>query len=282
MRRISMKLVHDHAVAAFAALMALPGCGGGSTQLEIVTASGSPLQAVAGDGVKLKVVQSTSGGSTEDLPAGATVTWTSPATITALPFDSTAPSPLPLPGAEPTAVWIDNAGRPDDAAALADVLFILDASKQEHPSITVTATVSGVTPGGPVSATIAVSPTPAGDAGRGATVYGATGADCAQCHGATGHGSPATPPSSMTYMLGGASYGYPAPGINAEPGNLASDPAWSAELLAFSARADVDNGGLTLRSPMPAWIVTPDPATGELLSTQDFADMYAFLQTQTH
>jgi hypothetical protein len=76
-------------------------------------------------------------------------------------------------------------------------------------------------------------------------------------------------------------YAYPAPGINAEPGNLASDPSWNAALLALAARADIDNRGVALRLPMPDWLASPDPATGHLLTTQDFADIYAFLKTQT-
>jgi len=42
------------------------------------------------------------------------------------------------------------------------------------------------------------------------------------------------------------------------------------------------NGGITLRAPMPDWLAEPNPATGAPLATQDLADMYAFLKTQTH
>jgi hypothetical protein len=49
-------------------------------------------------------------------------------------------------------------------------------------------------------------------------------------------------------------------------------------LLAVAARSDMDNGGLELRTPMPDWL--SDDATGALLSTQDFADIYAYLMTQ--
>ena len=62
---------------------------------------------------------------------------------------------------------------------------------------------------------------------------------------------------------------------------LASDPAWNAELLAMAARADMDNGGLTLRQPMPCWLAMPNPATRQPLTTQDYADIYAFLKTQS-
>jgi hypothetical protein len=44
----------------------------------------------------------------------------------------------------------------------------------------------------------------------------------------------------------------------------------------------MDNGGVALRLPMPDWLSTPNPATGAPLATQDFADIYAFLKTQTH
>ena len=37
----------------------------------------------------------------------------------------------------------------------------------------------------------------------------------------------------------------------------------------------MDNQGVALRAPMPDWLHQP-------LGTQDFADMYAFLKTQTH
>jgi hypothetical protein len=83
------------------------------------------------------------------------------------------------------------------------------------------------------------------------------------------------------YVLDGQPYDYPAPGLNAEPGNVAGDPDWNAALLAFAARADVDNAGVALRVPMPDWLATPNPATGKPLTTQDFADIYAFLRTQT-
>src|SRR5262249_54892519 len=138
----------------------------------------------------------------------------------------------------------------------------------------------GVPPGGSVPATIAVSAGPAGDATRGAALYGASGANCAQCHGATGHGSSETTLGSMMYMLEGQLYAYPAPGLNAEAGNVAGDPDWNAALPPFSARSDVDNEGVTLRSPMPPWLTIPNPGSSKLLTTQDFADLYAFLQTQ--
>ena len=273
---------------ALALLVGLSACSSSPDaaappQLQIVTVSGAPLEAVAGDAIALKVVQSQSDGSTSPLPAGANVAWSSPGGIipivTTLPPDSTAASPLPTTGAQPTAAWIENPSRPDQAAGLANALFILDPGTVQNGSVQVSATLSGVM-GGNVTAIINVDPTPAGDWTRGAALYGASGANCASCHGATGHGSPGAP-DATTYSIAGGTYDFPAPGINAEPGNTAGDPAWNAALFAVAARADMDNGGIALRVPMPDWLATPNPATGEPLSTQDFADIYAFLKTQT-
>jgi hypothetical protein len=33
---------------------------------------------------------------------------------------------------------------------------------------------------------------------------------------------------------------------------------------------------------MPNWLTTPNPATGAPLATQDLADIFAFLKTQTN
>jgi mono/diheme cytochrome c family protein len=253
---------------------------GSNTQLVIVNVSGAQLQAVAGDALALKVVEQMADGSTQDLPAGARVAWTLPGLVKTLPPDSTAPSPLPVAGAQPTAVWIDNTGRPDRNADLTSVLFILDPGTVQNATVEVTATVSGTTPGGDVTGSVGVDPTPAGDWARGATLYGSGGANCAECHGPTGHGSPDAPEAS-TYTMAGGTYDYPAPGINAEPGNTAGDPAWDAALFAVASRADMDNGGVTLRLPMPDFLAQANPATGQPLSTQDFADIYAFLKTQT-
>ena len=49
----------------------------------------------------------------------------------------------------------------------------------------------------------------------------------------------------------------------------------------IAARADIDNGGLELRLPMPDWLTEKNPKTGDLLTTQDFADIYAYMKTQT-
>jgi mono/diheme cytochrome c family protein len=241
------------------------------------------MSAVAGDAVALKVVLVAADGTVGDLPAGARVVWSAPFPVVTLPPESIAPSPLPVTGAAPTGAWIENPSRPDQASDLASVVFVLDPGTAQNATLQVSATVSGATPdgGAGVTANLGVDPTPAGDWTRGEALYGAAGANCAQCHGATGHGTPAANDDG-TYTIAGASYAFPAPGINAEPGNCASDPAWDAALFAVAARADMDNGGVALRLPMPDWLSQPNPATGAPLSTQDLADIYAFLKTQTH
>jgi mono/diheme cytochrome c family protein len=242
--------------------------------------SNASLQAVAGDAIPLKVVVVDGDDSTHDLPAGAAVAWTSPAAVEAMPSDSTADSPIPAPGAQPIAGWIGNPGRADLAASLANVLFIFDAGTAPNGSLQVSATVTGGSPSGDVTASIAVGPTPAGDATRGATLYGTGGANCAECHGATAHGSPEGA-DATSFVIMGKPYDFPAPGLNAEDGNVAGDPDWTPALLAVSAYSGMDNGGLTLRLPMPGWLAERNPATGQTLTTQDFADLYAFLKTQT-
>ncbi len=84
----------------------------------------------------------------------------------------------------------------------------------------------------------------------------------------------------------GELFPYPAPPLNnttteGSP-NLAADPAWSAGLLGMAAQADMDNGGVALRIPMPVFFTAPDGTDGGVLGAQDFADIYAWLKTQTH
>jgi predicted component of type VI protein secretion system len=79
----------------------LAGCSSSSApaaspQLQVVTVSGAPLNAVAGDAVPFKVVVVETDGTQQELPSSAEVTWTSPAVVTALDPSSTAPSPLPV------------------------------------------------------------------------------------------------------------------------------------------------------------------------------------------
>jgi mono/diheme cytochrome c family protein len=204
-----------------------------------------------------------------------------PGDATALPPGNDGASPLPAPGAQPTSTFISNPGRPERADP-DGLLYVLDAGSVQNGAVQVEATIAGAasSDGGQVTAMIGVSPAPVGDWNRGAALFGSGGANCAKCHGATGHGSDALT-GAGSYLIAGRPYDFPAPGLNAEPGNLGSDPAWNAALLAMSARSDVDNGGVTLRLPMPNWLTQNNPATGQPLTTQDFADIYAFLKTQT-
>jgi hypothetical protein len=263
-----------HALLPVLATCALFGCSSSTpSTLTIVSSSGSLSAAVAGDAIALKVMD-----GTDELPAGATIAWSGVPTVTALDPSSMAASPLPAAGSAPTAAFVTNPGRPDVAATLTDVLFILDPGTTAGGSLEITATVTG-TATGTATVAVPVGATPAGDAARGATLYGTTGADCAYCHGASAHG--VDPGSGGMYMFNGSTYSFPAPGLNTESGNLASDPGWNAALLAVASRSDMDNGGLTLRLPMPNWLSEPNPATKQPLTTQDYADIYAWLKTQS-
>ena len=254
------------------------------TGYRLATAEGGPLTAVPGDGLQLVVLETLSDGTTAPLPSGATVTWSGPPVVTALAA-GTEPDAgvLPERGDAPAALWLVNPGRAPDANG-AGVLWVLDRGTATSPTVDVTAVVGGVTPagvvsarigvaprgaalpkigfgtGGAVTATISIGAPPAGDATAGKATFAA---NCATCHGATAHGKG------------------DAPGLNAEDGNVAADPDWNAATLAFAARADVDDLGVSLDSEMPNWL-TKKAANGKTLTAADFADIYAFLKTQTH
>ena len=250
-------------------LIAIAGCTTDPTGYAIVAQSKAPLVAVAGDALALEVVQTFSDGSTKPLPATATVAWTVPKTVIALSPDATDPiDPLPPAGAAPTGAFLINVTRSDITDTIHDVLFVLDAGA--GGSLDVAANIVGQD--GTITAAIAVTAMPDGDATAGAATYAT---NCASCHGATGDGTPVNA-DGLTYTIEEESYMYPAPGLNnaADSGNLGSDPAWNAALLAFAARSDADNGAIALRLPMPNWL-------GTSLTTQDFADIYAFLVATT-
>ena len=239
-----------------------------STGFQITSATGRDLStAVAGDALALEVVESFSDGTTS--PATG-VTWTTPMTVVPLDPDSTADGPIPDFGADPTAIFVNDTLRTDRDDDLTGVLFVLDAGSTPGGAATATATVGTAM----ATLSIPIGGAPTGNATHGATVYAAA---CADCHGTMGEGSPAQNPDG-TYTVDGISYAFPAPGLDTEMGNLASDPDWNAAVLAVGARTDMDNGGLELRFPMPDWMT--EPVAGALLSTTDFADIYAFLQTQ--
>ena len=244
-----------------APLVAL-GCGSSSSgsfvDYQIVAAGGGPLTAVVGDAFRLSVVESLSDGTTQPLSSGATVTWSGLATVTALPEGSSpSDSILPAPGDSPTAFWIEN---PEHLtpAQVAGIAYVLDAGTAANPSVQVSATVGGAsTPAGSASATLAIGAFPTGSAARGQTLYAA---NCSACHGAAGEGAS-------------------APGLNNEPDHVAGDPGWTAPMLGFAARSNMDNDGVSLAATIPRWLIL-NGAAGKLLTTQDFSDVYAFLTTQ--
>ena len=262
---------------------AAPEVGPSVTGMKIVTASGAPLQAAAGDAVPLKVVLTLSDGTTEALPAGSQVTWIAPTTVVAEDPDDAGPNGiLPATGAQPTAFFVQNPFRPE-RTDYPGTLFVVDPGTGATGALTVTASVGDA---GTVSATLTISPTPEGDPDAGANLF-QTVLRCAECHGQTGAGSPPTPgpDGSVEYQLQGMTYPYPAPGLNdtsPEGGspNLAADPAWSAALLGMAAQADMDNNGVALRKPMPDELGKKN-ADGGAVSAEDFAHIYAFLKKQT-
>jgi len=243
-----------------------------ASPLAIVTSNGDPLATVSGGALRLTVVTANNDGGTQPLPDGAIVTWTVPATIVAQdPLDAGPNGVLPAPGPHATGFFATNPYRPD-RLDYPGTLFVSDPGAGDGGALTVTATVGDA---GAVSATVTVSPLPPGSVDAGASLYQS---HCAVCHGATGDG---TPPSDggeagTVYVLNGQPFSYPAPGLNnTSPGgspNLAADPDWNASLLAVASQSDMDNSGVALRSPMVDWL--------GILHAQDFADIYAYLQTQ--
>jgi hypothetical protein len=62
--------------------------------------------------------------------------------------------------------------------------------------------------------------------------------------------------------------------------NVAADPGWTGPLFAITPMDNMDNEGVSLAATMPKWFLTK-AKNGKFLVSQDFADMYAFLKTQT-
>ncbi len=207
------------------------------TGMAIVTASGAPLTAAAGDAIPLEVVLTLSNGKTAPLPMGTEVTWTQRQTIVAQDPNDAGPSGiLPTFGADPTGIFVQNPFSPD-RTDYAGTLFVIDPGTGSTGTLTVTASVADAG----LSASFTVSPTPAGDPDAGADLF-QNRLNCAGCHGPTGGGSPpsAGPDGGNVYVLQGTAYPYPAPGLNnTSPGgspNLAADPGWNAALLGMAAR----------------------------------------------
>jgi hypothetical protein len=254
------------------------------TGIEIAAESEAGLQGAPGDALQLQAVLNLSDGSKVVVPYS-DVNWTAPVTVTAQdPNDAGPNSLLPEASAEPTAFFVSNNYRITQQG----VLFITAAGSVSHGFVTVTASVADA---GTASAKVTVLPAPVGDAARGAMLFQMVpGNPCASCHGPTAAGSPPVDggEAGVEYQLpngtGGELFPYPAPPLDntttdAGP-NLAADPTWSAGLLGMSTQADIDNNGVALRIPMPEFFDGKD-GLGGILGAQDFADIYAWLKTQT-
>jgi hypothetical protein len=252
------------------------------TGMAIVSAYGTPLQGAPGDVLQLTVLLTMSDGTTR-AALDNQVSWLAPPTLVAEdPYDAGADI-VPEAGAQATGFFVQNDYRESNLG----VLYITASGSVPNPTITVFASIVDA---GEVSAAVSILPAPAGDVASGLDLF-QHAPGCGVCHGSTGAGSPPAlfPDGGAVLIDGGAAYfiagqlyPYPAPGLNNAPdsGNLASDPAWNAALLAMAAQSDIDNRGVALRNPMPDWFGGKDPS-GRTLGAQDFADIYAWLKTQT-
>lgn len=258
-----MNAVLNFSLVAIAFTVA--GCGASDSmpaafaEYRIVAGDGSTPTATVGGALRLSVVEVRADGSSTPVPAGARIAWSGPPAITALPVGSTPDkSILPEAGEAPSAMWVTNPSHLS-AEELAGVLFVLDAGSAPSPSLNVTVSVvGGSAPEGSATASLPVAPFPVGDVTHGASLYGA---NCASCHGAHGEGDS-------------------APGLNDEADHVAGDPDWAPQLLGIAARSNMDDLGVSLDPSMPRWL-TLKGASGTLLETRDFADIYSFLKTQT-
>ncbi len=242
----------------------------------------APATVSVGDAVTLSILNVMSDGSTESLPGTAEVDWMGPQTLVATDDASSLPvdaATLLATDSTPTGFLVVNSGRYDHAEDLKNVLFI-NGLVSGHGSVTVSAAISGLGLQDGVTApvTISIGPMPSGDVANGQTMYAAS---CASCHGTAGQGCTI----QSIYDNSAAVTDVGVPGLNnTAPGgspNLAADPGWSAPLLAFASRVDADNTGLLLNLPMPDWLSTPTIDEHYFITTQDFANIYAWLLTQT-
>jgi hypothetical protein len=260
-----------------------------ASAMEIVTTNDGPLQGRPGDALNLQVVFVLNDGGTVAVPA-AQVTWTAPSTVVAQnPNDASPTNVLPKAQSTPTAFFVSN---PYSGQYGPGALFIVDPGAASDAGVEVTASVSDA---GHVSAWIRVLPAiDGGDPTRGQNLFQnvrlADNLACANCHGMTATGSPPLDggEAGALYELpstNGDLYTYPAPGLNnslTEAGpNLAADPTWSAQVLGMAVQADIDNHGVALRGPMPDFFQAVTNNAGTTLTAQDFADIYAWLKTQT-
>ena len=267
-----------------------PGDGGGDadavapsvTGLAIVSAYGTPLQGAPGDAIPLQVVLTLSDGSTRRALPGE-LTWIAPHTLVAEDPADAGGDIVPEAGTEPTAFYVRNDYRQEAPGTL----FILDRGTVSNPQVTVTVAVADA---GETSATVAILPAPVGDAAAGGNLFQHV-LLCNGCHGETAGGTPpyvfpdggaALLDGGPAYLIQGSLWPYPAPGLNAAPGSghVAADPAWTEAMFAIAAQSDMDNAGVGLRQPMPMW-AGGNNGTGNPLNAQNFADIYAWLKTQT-
>jgi Cytochrome c len=261
-----------------------------ANNLQIVTTNGSALRGGPGDALNLGVVLILVDGGTVPVPADQ-ITWTAPETVIAQDPSNAGPNGvLPASGVRPTAFFVNN---PYSGQYGPGALFVADPGTAIDAGIQV---IASVTDAGEVSAWIAISPAiDGGDPVRGQRLFdGIALADnltCGSCHGMTAAGSPSinegdAGPSYELPSTNGSLYPYPAPSLNetsspAGP-NLAADPTWNAGLLGVAIQADIDNQGVALRGPMPDFFLVPTGDVGSTLNSQDVADIYAWLRTQTH
>jgi mono/diheme cytochrome c family protein len=230
--------------------------GAPTATLQIVATDRASLTGVAGDVIPLSVAWVGVDGAHSPVDATATVTWSGPPVVTALPAGSMpSESNLPATGAAPTAFFLVNTEH-YRASDLAGMLFVIDAGSASGGSIAVHATITGAGPDTSLDATIPIGPAPAGDSTRGSTYYAE---NCASCHGARAEGGEA-PPLDVT-------------------DGVAGDPDWNAALFASVTRGDVDDMGVSEGAAMPRWLVIPTPS-GVPLTTQEMIDVYAWLGTQ--
>jgi hypothetical protein len=82
------------------------------------------------------------------------------------------------------------------------------------------------------------------------------------------------------YNINGAEYPYPAAGLN-HAANVAGGSGWTPALFAFASRADINIKGVALRMPMASWFLDLAQATQKPPTTQELADVYAYLAGQT-
>ena len=258
--------------------------------MKIVTTQGGLLRGSPGDALNLQVVFLLPDGGTVAVPAMRT-SWLAPETVVAQDPNNAGPnSILPEAGVKATAFFVNNeySGQYGPGA-----LFIVDRGGASDAGVTVTASVSDA---GQVSAWVSISPAvDGGDPTRGQNLFQnvllADNLACADCHGTTAAGSPPIDggEAGAMYQLpksNGNLYMYPAPALNntssdAGP-NLAADPTWNDGLLGMAIQADIDNHGVALRGPMPDFFQARTNDAGAPLNSQDFADIYAWLRTQTH